>query len=90
VRPLSGVIAADGSVLCENGLVVRNGVPKGLRRHDPVLVFYNFQRGQVVNILPDVPSEDVDDLDRHVEVQVTQEADGELDDIVETDGLGLS
>lgn len=88
MRPLSGVIQGDGSVLCENGLVVEGNIPKGLRRHDPVLVFYDFHHGRVVNITLEQESEVDEDLNCTVEVPAEPSADGELDDIVETDGTG--
>ena len=90
MRPINGVIQSDGSVLCENGLIVTDGIPKGVKRHDCVIVMYDYTMGCVVGVEPDVPSEEMADLDCYTEAPCEQQVDGEIDDAVETDGLGLS
>lgn len=84
MRPLKGVVMSDGAIACENGLVIRDNTPKGIKRHEAVLVQYDFVHKRVASITPDVPSEDIADLSSHYEAPATPGGHGELNDMDES------
>ena len=91
MRPLSGVVVARDTIELETGVTVTATIPKGIKRYDPVLVCYDFTRGCVTSVGPDVPAdEEVAECHFHSEAPMEPVCDGEIDDIVETDGSGLS
>ena len=91
MRPFKGILVKRGTVRCENGVTYGNlNIPKGIKWYDPVLVYYDLTLGRVVSVEPDIHSEEVAELEHHEEVPRDTPIDGVEDDVIETDGSGLS
>ena len=50
MRPINGMVRADGTVRCENGLTVTAKLPKGVGPSDAVLVYYDYTTNTVTKI----------------------------------------
>ena len=51
MRPMHGVVVADGVVRCENGLTATAVLPPNVGKHDSVWVFYDFTTGCVSKVV---------------------------------------
>jgi len=54
VRPLRGIVRADKTIACENGLSVLLELPDGVRPSDTVLVCYDFNTMRAISVMKEV------------------------------------
>jgi hypothetical protein len=66
------MVRADGAVHCENGLVVRTKLPKGVGPSDTVLVCYDYTTNTITKIIKPI-SEDTEGEDHTCEVEIDNE-----------------
>lgn len=52
MRPLRGVVVADGVVRCENGLTATAVLPPTVKRYEAVWVFFDFVNGAIKEVTP--------------------------------------
>ena len=91
MRPMRGLVVGRGTVRCENGVTYRGlTIPKGIKWYTPVSVFYDLIQGRVVGIESVSPPEEIAELEHHEEVLRDNTIGGVEDDVIETDGSGLS